>query len=192
MAYADLVCGKTLDRSVVFLHMGRCIVRQAKWDRGLMNRWPDGSGGVTSHDELIGISYFWEYQAKQVLDYLDKHLGEYDNTGEKENVPLQFNLYRFPFFRPYLVAASGGSPSLGSQIVWCIQLYLDANNSDLGGGKLRNWVMMQSMKKFWLCRRAISYWKGRMKRRDITPKTALAIEPKEYPILSELAPEEWT
>ncbi len=191
MAYADLVLGlvdqRNLDRNWVRLHYLKC-----EKSCGLFYRWPDHSGGQASHDEIMGAAYFSAWIADRILMYLDAHWGNYNVTGEKARF-LQFNVYRLPWLKPYLLACAGLKVNWARQLILAAHFTYSAftnSGPTNAGGRLRNWLMLSVVRDLPLVRASARLWVVRISKRD-TLKGSLAIEPKEAPVLAYLAPEEW-
>ncbi len=191
MAYADLVLDvlgePRLDRRTVVKHYFECQISEGKFFR-----WPHNLGGQTSHDEIIGAAHFNTGIARSILFYLDDHWGNYNVTGEKARF-LQFNVYRLPWLKPYLLARAGYKVNWARQLIFAAHITFSAftnSGPDNAGGRLRNWLMLERMRDLPLVRAAARLWIKRVGAKD-TLKGSLAIEPREVPILSELAPEGW-
>lgn len=184
----DRIDRSDLEHSIDQYHSG-CIT-----SNGTLSRWP-GSSSQTSHDELIGACYLDSYYAQQILVTLHENSGNYNNSGEKETVPLEFNFYRFPWFIQYVKARAGMNLSLAAQILWIYLLVWDMiktkSDSNDSSGRLLIWVMSEHMNKFLLCRLVINLWIKRMNRLGITLKRMLTLEPRENPVMAELSPESW-
>lgn len=169
-------------------------------ERGLYHRTPEGDRW-TSHDELMGIAYVAPDLARPIIDYLSSHDGFYANLPEdreamKTNLKLavQLNFYRFPWLLPYLKACAGYWVNPFSQVLFALHLLNDmrvtkSGSTEDAGGRLRIWIMLEAMEKLTIAGVACSLWKKRMNSLGYSPKNQLAIEPREHPILSELAPE---
>jgi hypothetical protein len=167
---------------------------QCEKSPGLLNRWPNGQSQV-SHDELIGACYLNTHFAKRCQTYLEDHKGEYNNTGNPESLPLEFNFYRFPWFVQFVKACAGNSMSLLSQALWAYNILwncvtVSATKLDTSM-ILLNWVMCDIMQCYPLSNHVVKLWKWRLNKLGITPKMVLAIEPKQNPIMAELAPSDW-
>jgi hypothetical protein len=160
---------------------------------GLFNRWPDGSGGLTSHDELMGIAYLNCMAANRIIRYLHNYHGVYNNTGEPGRW-WRFLMYRFVWVMPFLRACSTDyycDPI--ARLVWSTWLLWDALSfsKDDHGGRLRIWLMIDTMASKYLCRLSVKLWCWRMKKAGLTPKVCFKSEPREYPVYEELSPEVW-
>lgn len=155
---------------------------------GLLNRFPGGAGGQTSHDEVMGAASLSQAFAREILAHLDLTDGNYDNFPERPdpNV-LRWNIYRFPWLRPYLAACAGYNVSLVSQAVWSGHVVWSALHPDGAGPALRIWLMGDKMRQYPLCYLALRFWKSKQKR---GLNECLAIEPGILE-LAELAPKEW-
>lgn len=201
MAYADRVLSKHLigaiDHNKIRAYFTRCEIsaRSASTiEPGLFDRWPDGSGGRTSWDEIIGAAYLSSHLAKRIMRHLVKTRGYFNNTNDKPfGHKLKFNVFRLAFLKPWLTARCGVRPDLFSQLIWaghiCLSIKANKKPGD-AGGRLRNWIMFEAMREYPVCKRAIKKWKKEMRLAGHTLKNSLAIEPKE-PLLVALAPEDW-
>lgn len=143
-----------------------------------------GDQKVASHDELIGAAASSSLLAYRILKYLRNHDWFYEDSG---------NLARFLWFPAYIRIRSCNSNIL-DRLVWSAFILFDAffGGKTDHGGRLRNWLMGKSIQDgFSICRGAYHFWARRMEKRGITLKECLRNEPKEHPILSELAPDSW-
>lgn len=162
-------------------------------DFGLYNRWPhDNRKGnhdnITSHDELMGMVTIYDAYAENILEYLWKHKGYYNNTTMPSPFPLYWNLYKFPWFIAYL-KAKAEQMNWFWDLTWAVCCVIDGIfvKSTDAGGRLRMWMMLDTMNNFPCSNFAIKWWVKRMKKTHWTLEKALAMEPKENPIMSELA-----
>lgn len=165
---------------------------------GLFDRWPDGSGGLTSHDELMGLAYHFEWAASDILFYLSVNDGLYINKPELIN-PLvsaeRFNVYRMVFLKPFLQACAGYRVGIISQIIWAGFIAYDLithriKEPDMGG-RLRIWIMLEHMSKYPLTGIAIWLWKKVMHNKGLSPKKCFTVYLREVPVMTETAPEEF-
>jgi hypothetical protein len=175
------------DAYATFLHS--CMIVP-----GLFNRWPDGTGGKTSHDELVGMAYLNQEAARQIVDYLTEKDGEYNNTSFKETIPEENNQFRFIWLLPFLKSCAKYRVSLISQVLWISCLLTDffkkKENLD-GSGLTMRWLMCERMGQYWLSALAIFFWKLKMKSLGVGPK--YIFENKylvEVPVFAENALEE--
>jgi len=188
-AYVRKLCGgfdSEMDY-ILFSHMNKCEV-----EPGLFNRWPDGSGGVTSHDEIMGLAYHDHDTAKDILLYLEKHDGEYINVHNPGKwTSEKFNVYRFIFLKPYLKACAEWHVSLLSQAQFSAFLIYDliTHKGIDPAGRLRIWIMLEAMEIFPLSGFVISIWRKIMKNKNITPKLCFTHYLAEVPIMKKMAPE---
>lgn len=175
----------------IFEHAKNCEVYP-----GLYNRWPkQAPDDVTSHDELIGIAALSGDLAQNILKYLEAHDGVYINSKvarDKEGpiADVKWNLSRFFWFMSFLKSCAGVEISLYSQAAWSAHVLFDvftAKPTD-ASGRLLIWTMLPEMERWPLCGWVCALWRWRMNKLGITPKTVLALEPKENPVLSEWAP----
>lgn len=189
MAYLDLAM-RAYDGSQIERHLIWDFYAACEKESGLFYRWPDHGGGQISHDEVMGAAYFDPIIAKRILNYLDAHDGEFNVTGEPVDATGEkYNIYRMVWLRPYLMACCEDRPvSFISQIYWLVGLISDYFNEDAGGGKLRTYLMASKMARFPMCKFFFDLWRTKMEKKGITFKTALAIEPRENPVLTSLAP----
>jgi len=179
---------------------------------GLFNRWPDGGGGSTSHDELMGIAYLSRSLAKEIVVYLLEHDGVYNNqkadTGIHDylnkHIALKefligdqrYNLYRFPWLMPYLKASAGININLASKLIFAAHVTWDAlcynpNKSFDAGGRLRMWLMMETMSQYTACHLAFLFWQSKMTKAKVNPRMCFETEPAEFPIYAASAPEKF-
>lgn len=163
-------------------------------DVGLIKRWPD-STIPTSHDEVIGAAHMSREIAIDILTYLDRSGGDFNPLGLPENRPERWNLYRFPWLRPYLAACSGWRVSLFAQAAWALKLVIeafgDADSSKTGPGpRLRAWLMAAEMRRFPLCLLAWKFYRWRIERRGCSLANDLRQEPA-WPELAALAPDNY-
>lgn len=166
------------------LHALACRVDPAL--PGLMNRWPDGGGGMTSHDELMGMAYISPGLARALVAYLAQTDGVYINKPEETKgdqfSSLRHNVYRFPFMKPFLMACAGYTPGLLSQLAFAGHLVVDAFTTKSGdtsdaGGKLRIWIMLEHMERFRITNAAVKFWRSKMKDKGFKLCDMLAREP---------------
>ncbi len=170
---------------------------------GLFNRWPDGSGGFTSHDELMGMAYISSELAHEILTYLEATDGVYVNKEQdkidfKDDWQYRFNVYRMIWFKPFLKARAGSNLNLFSQFLFAGHLLLDAwrikDEQEAifdQGGRLRIWIMLEAMETFAITGAAVSVWREKMNRIKASPKGMLTFEPKECPIYRSLGAEKF-
>lgn len=167
---------------------------------GKFDRWPDGAGGITSHDEVMGACYVSPEAAERIAHYLLEKDGEYNNKDEKSDVPERFNIYRMLWMAPFVKASTTKfRVSLFSQAQWALFVLIDAltykrkekiEDSDCGG-RLRTWIMFEAFEKYALTNLVIKFWRSRMKKQGITPGMCLTVEPSSCPIYGQLAPPEF-
>lgn len=168
-------------------------IAKCEKESGLYNRRPDGSGGITSHDELIGLVYIKWPESQYILEYLKKHRGRYVNTSEVSWNPFKWNLYRFPWFIAYLKARRDDYLSNAWQFIWSLQLLAP----DLvwfrpdNGGLLRKWIMLDEMERHPISGWFIKKWRAKMKRLGIGPRKCFEHYLVECPVFREFAPEEF-
>ena len=170
----DSMCLSTIEIEAHFL---KCESKP-----GFFSRWPDGSGGAVSWDEIVGAASMSRFIARRIMSYLDMNDGEWGS-----GTALTDDMYRFPFLRPFLLAAAGYTPSTISLAQWSGFIVWDAftRSSTDQGGALKNSLMIDSVGGV-----AGQFWKIRTQG-VMTPAEALAIEPKEYPVFALTAPRTW-
>lgn len=181
MAYAQLLLschGESLDLNAVRDYYQKCRV-----EPGLFNRWPGGFGGRTSHDEVIGACYLSRDIAREVFRHLSMTNGDYNNTGEKENIIGEHNLYRFVWLRPYISKCGGYEIGTLSKIIFAAHVVVDSFQTGDAGGKLKTYLMLEKMRYYSLIKKVDELWLYRMKKYSF--RLALA---KEVPVLSQFAP----
>ncbi len=141
------------------IFLNSCVIKE-----GLYYRWPDKSGGPTSHDELMGIAYVSSIHAKHILNYLRNHLGCYDNglDPQKKFRFFRFNLYRLPWFIVFLKVCAKRKIWLHEKLIFSLFLRMDAYFYKEGdeGGRLRIWLMLDKMKMH--VPGACRYWRNKM------------------------------
>lgn len=190
MAYAEMILrfhGEELPLIPLHSYYAACEVKEQP---GLIHRWPTAHGGNTSHDELMGAAHLDHEFATLILEYLDRNDGVYDDRAQdKEISPERWNLFRFPWLRPYLAACAGYRVGVFSQIMWISHVVYSAFTVKPGdvGPHLRIWLMADIMAGYPFCAIAIHFWKARVSK-QITLKRALSIEPG---VLDQWAPDEW-
>ena len=193
MAYVDMILRfnkEELNRGDIVSTFLDCCIDQNR--PGLFNRWPDGTGGLNSHDEIMGAAYLHEDIARWLLRYLDDNDGEFNNTKETSTKLFRFNVYRMVFLRPYVKARAGLGMGPLAQTIWSGHIILSAMKDygpDRAGARLRSWMMFHGLKKYWICQLAMRFWVMRMNSKGESLAGTLMIEPKENPILAELAPQ---
>jgi len=159
---------------------------------GLVNRWP-GSGGVTSHDELIGLaSVMGPKQCLEVLNYLDRNFGYYNNIQPKPKSIKEFfryNLYRMPYLRSYLSARSNRIVFPLGFFFFCALVLIDCLFGKDSGGHLRVWIMLTHLsKKHWTAKILFKIFDTVLNVRQITLNKCLG---DELPMLKIKGKENW-
>lgn len=140
---------------------------------GLYHRYPDGSAGNISWDEIIGISSLAPLGARHAREYLFLHLGCYDDQNPG-TWSFRRNLYRFPFLTALLKI--GGGDWLGpiGRVVLALWYLWDALSSDPGmSGHLQHWLYREYVKPHWGAHLGVIFWDWRMKKRGIDETTML-------------------
>ena len=205
-AYAFKLAGGLTEfstRAAIKAYADACRIRF-----GLLNRYPSGRGPTTSHDELIGMAYLSPDLARELVLYLSETDGLYCNKPEEIKNAVHnetdFNMYRFYWLLPYLKSrALGFRVGAFGQILYCAFLIIDALTakpvsmpvapkgapvSADAGGRLRIWLMNESMEKLFLCSYAVRYWRARMRKLGDNPKAAFMGELASIPEYADLAP----
>ena len=93
--------------------------------RGLINRWPGGSGGMISHDELLGAAFVSRYLAREIYFYLKKSKYFYINKPEEINNGIskyKYNIYRFPWLIAFIKSRAFISPSFFEKIYFSFRI----------------------------------------------------------------------
>jgi len=201
LAYTDLcarLMGERMPRDEVQYLFSSCVV---PGKRPLVYRWPSGVGGPNSHDEVMGWAHLDEELAGELLDYLEKEDGMWDSHGLSWNSkPERYNIWRFPWLRPYLQACAGRRVSLFSQLIWCSRLLMNLRKLDTSkhGPKprLMDWLMSYKMRQFPLCDLTWRFYRSRLEKKRIWLSHNLSQEPDGVPqggtaYLSSFAPELW-
>lgn len=187
--------GGKLDDFFVEAYFNSC--RAKAWGKdvppGMIDRWPDGGGGSTSHDELMGAAWLGKSYAKEILYISDRLDGVYDNLRPQGNAgvdAVKENNYRFVWFRPFLKACAGDDVSIFSQIQWSIGLipYFFTRDPDYSG-TLKTWMMSDVMKKFGFSGFMVDVWKRRMKKIGVGPKKIFSVYLGDHTVLAEIANE---
>lgn len=161
--------------------------------RGLFNRYPDGRGGVTSHDELMGRAWWSVENAVDIDDYLDSTWGVYYNLG---SLPLwkwpRFCIERFIWVRPFIKARAGRDISLFRQWLFAAHVLWSARKPPEPtaiGNYLRIWIMHNAAaySKYPIMDAALSQWSAKMNEYDFWPRDAFKIYLAECPIFYQYA-----
>ena len=169
---------------------------------GEFYRWPDRSGGNTSHDELMGIAYLdfvFNFNTKPTQLILKRLLetdGEYNVHNEPSDIPERWNVKRFIWLEPFLRACTKGGfrTSLFNQFWFCwhvVKDLWDYRKDDAHvdeGAANRMWLMLEPMEQYMLPWLVLKFWKKRMGTIGVSPKTNYSVYLKECPIYYELAP----
>lgn len=159
---------------------------KCKVETGLYHRWPDGFGGVTSHDEVIGLCYISSAVAKDILAYLDFHDGQYNNMKNLEPsfIPDRYNLYRFFWLRPYIAECAKATVSIISQLKWAAWVITNAMVARFGDWdtKCFIWLMSEKMENYTICKAALMFWQYRMKKKGMNPHVFFENALAKYPV----------
>lgn len=164
---------------------------------GLFNRWPNGTGGIFSWDEIMGLAYFSPEIAKELLMYLYVEDGVYCNKPEemKEGEEEKYNVFRFIFMEPYLRARSQLRVGLINQLKFILHIARDGfqwkPENPQEQGRCQMWLMGEEMKRFPLIKIAYLFWENKMTKNKMTPKLALKGHLEKCPVYAENAPELW-
>lgn len=180
---------------------------------GVFNKWPDGSGGNMSFDEIMGICAHHKWVSQEILGRLLKTDGIYVNSREDVK-PYELDekhyVYRMVFLKPFLRACAGYKVNLISQAQFSFFLIVldllkhdfkkedfDLEKKDYkkfrkklnAPGRLRIWVTLDFMEKYPLSKLAVNWWRKAMHKKGITPKVCFNHYLDEVPIMREIAPE---
>lgn len=107
------------------------------------SRWPSGSGGPPSQDELIGWGMLRPDLIPEILD----------------EMPLLY--YRFIDVRPFLKMRMGQNIGLASQIVWAGSTMVNAwPPRPVTTWKPQKWLTLRVVKQrdYKICNGSIAYW----------------------------------
>lgn len=167
-------------------HFRHCQVTQ-----GLINRWPDGTGGMTSHDELIGAAYISVTNARAICFYLKMMNGYYINKPNevKRKQFFRHSMHRFPWAMTFLKlrAGKGFSPSIFELIYTALHICLSAFSKS-ESANCKSWLMRDVFQMHWFLRYPCKFWTKIKINRGESPETWLPKEIKNEPIFFELAP----
>lgn len=143
---------------------------------GYFTRWPDGSGGETSHDELMGIAYTCGPEISQrILKRLEERGGRY-NPNDKDIDTM----YRFIFLVPFLRLRATYGAGLIDQIKWSAHVFWSAIKYSGSSGPLKIWIT-EEMTGYPLCRAVYAFWESRMKKAGPVPEWMLKEHFPNYP-----------
>jgi hypothetical protein len=159
---------------------------------GQITRWPDGSGGRVSHDEIFGAASFDSDIAQDILWRLFYNDGLYNKDDREVD-----NNWRFFFLTPYLRSLINRKRpdfrvSLWSKCMYVIPVLISAilhTKSQGASGPLKIWKMNKEMRRHALCGITIRIWEKAMLKKGITLAWLLQNELGAYPELLELLPE---
>lgn len=157
------------------IYYARCFNKEY----GRLSRWPDGSGGRVSHDELIGAAYLFPEASSDILHRLDDNDGIYNDSDS-----VLESMYRFIFLVPFLRQAKGVFVSLQSQVMYCLHLLISCigwKKESGSSGALMIWLMNRKMKKLWLCWIFIQIYEKIMEKKGCTLDWCLKEHFWEYP-----------
>jgi hypothetical protein len=131
---------------------------------GVYRRWPDGSGGKFSHDEIIGMAYVMPSAAFLLLEDLAERDGLYNENDTEAD-----NMYRFIFLVPFLRQCAGFKVSLISQAKYIAHILFSAFTWKGGSsGPLKIWLMNDKMRELPLCALAIYFYEMIMNKKGVT------------------------
>jgi hypothetical protein len=181
--------GLTSSEEMQLLYHFESYASGCRIEPGLFNRWPDGTGGVTSHDELMGMAYVSSDFACELLAFLQKTDGVYCNKREEldSSDSERFNVFRFVFLEPFLRARAGYRVGLFSQLQFSAHVVRDMcsrrpDDTSDAGGLARLWLMLDTMEKYPIPGIAIYFWRKRMKTIGWSPKRVFQNYLSECPI----------
>jgi hypothetical protein len=156
-------------------------------------RWPDGSGGDFSHDEMLGAAWLFPEFAHAMSLILIYEDGVYSNGELAFPGDPRKNQFRFPFLMPFLRQCSGVMKvSIVSQVIW--SLYALASAALWKGecsGTLKVWLMADRMRELPISGLAVRLWAWwmeshhKMSPRRIFKENYLT----EEPVFAEIAPD---
>lgn len=169
MAYAALLLKQSDERRAwaTLEDNLREYIQHCEVDVGLIDRWSDGAGGSTSHDEIMGAAYLDTALAGRIVWRLREENGRYDNKETDRSISDQE--YRFVFLMPYLRTCAGEKIGKFSQLVWCLHVLHHALTHKTGeeSETLKIWLMLDVMEKYTLCRWIGSFWESRMRKHGL-------------------------
>lgn len=144
------------------------------------NRWPDGSGGRISHDEILGAAFsLWYFgdvdEAERIYLGLLRSDGVANQAGDKDDLlgESRFDVFRIIYLRPMLQFYSGYSLSLRSELMIALHLVFQLIRNDHGaGGYLRTLLIVSSLRhrEYRLLNAVFFFYRIIMNRRGKTPK----------------------
>jgi hypothetical protein len=178
------------DLALLRLNFLRYAAQCAVGPVGLFYRWPNGYGGSTSWDEILGMGYLSSLLAREILEHLMQSGGLYDTQHpyRDEIAPREFadedrNLLRFPSLMAFLRARAGYRVNLFDQVMLATQFLKFSFDGAEAGTYLRRWLMVEEAEKLPVTGPFVRYWKSKVP----PPQRFLAIEPREYPVFTTLA-----
>lgn len=189
-AYANIICNNSLYVPDVIGHYFRCTPSGSNVAE--FYRWPERIGGETSHDEIMGVASLAYSLAIVLLQGIDEKWGFFKNVKEN-SWSLRHFIYRFYWLRPYLKVCAKKRINILEQFICAIYIISGAiaPSTKNVSGHLMRYLLICKMSDYKLIKLAAKLWKKRLLARSITFKSCLAIEPKEYPVLSRLAKNDW-
>jgi hypothetical protein len=109
-------------------------------------RWPDGTGGPPSQDELVGWAVL------------------YPESIDRWRSLIPFKMLRFFFLGPFLRVCSGLGINIFEQMLWSAYLLMSCRSPhEDTSGKLLFWAQLPQMqRRYWITNKAISYWQSKM------------------------------
>ncbi len=156
---------------------------------GTFFRWPDKTGGMASHDEVLGRAYLLSQASKEMLVVFDKTDGTFDAGNDDRK-----NQQRFIFLRPFMLACTDEyRVSLISQFFWGAHVIISAITYKFGqdSGSLKNWLMVDKMRNYPVSQIASYIFSLIMSKKGCTPKVAGKNYFGEIPEFSEIALDSW-
>jgi len=173
----------------------RTYYRACRITSGLIHRWPDGSGGITSHDEIIGAAKIYEENAKEIMLHLTMTDGVYINKP-KEIAPggeEVCNVFRILWVKPVLMALAKFRLGIFLQCQYAAVLIVDAISYKEGdeAGRLRHWLTFKEMGEYPIAGAAILFWKKKMADKNLSPKKCFEKYLTQIPVFREFAPDDF-
>lgn len=158
------------------------LLLEDKWAR-----WPDGSGGNISHDEMLGWGYLSPRAACSYIGHMEHRFGFFPNDKGQ----FQWNrwMYRFVFLKPFLEKRAYGRASLLGKFLWSVYVIQSAlqtrrNNFD-ADGVIKVWLMCNDPPVSWVAK----FWRRRMEKIGLRPIDIFSVYLSECPTLRLIAPE---
>lgn len=177
MAYITKLMYKK-DKSQIPFHYVTAFYRECERSIGLIHRYPNQKGGVTSFDELMGAAYLSPMFADRIRAYLEAHYNIYNNSfTEKSKNPLRFWIGRFIYPIPFIRVCSSKGPRFYDTFILAAVIFFDGLFAkENAGGRLNKWIMFEKLEPYKLCRCTIKFWKIQMRKKKITLKKSVKAE----------------